>query len=297
MYRGKAGRSAVGRSPGVADRSGSRAPEADGEDDHGTEAGPTTARMSRPSRKASRTCDSASMVTVPPRRTCHSASVPVLGRGVGRLHLRRQLHMEDEAHRLGAVGARLLAESGVIDGIGTELVQLGVAEAVEPAGEIDDPVKLVLVDRKLRCRSMRKSRNGWRPPGAVPVSSASTLAASARGGERLAQRHLRSPPSPVGAGGGGGAGAGQLDRRGLEALDGERKPSLHDLAVLDVDDDRLAGPELLPEELLRQRVLDQALDGPAQRPGTERGVVALVDRELLGRLGQLEADALASSWF
>ena len=36
-----------------------------------------------------------------------------------------------------------------------------------------------------------------------------------------------------------------------------------------------------------------ALDGPAQRTGAQRRVVALVGQEQLGRLGELEADALA----
>ena len=51
---------------------------------------------------------------------------------------------------------------------------------------------------------------------------------------------------------------------------------------LGVDDDDLAGAELLVEELLGERVLDEALDGPTQRPGAERGVVALVGQEELG---------------
>src|SRR5947207_2855347 len=39
--------------------------------------------------------------------------------------------------------------------------------------------------------------------------------------------------------------------------------------ALDVDQDDLAGLDLAEEDLLRQLVLDLALDGPAQRPGTE----------------------------
>ena len=42
-------------------------------------------------------------------------------------------------------------------------------------------------------------------------------------------------------------------------------------SVEHVDDDRLAGVELLPQDLLRERVLDQPLDRTAQRPRTERG--------------------------
>ena len=45
-----------------------------------------------------------------------------------------------------------------------------------------------------------------------------------------------------------------------------------------VDDDRLADPELLPEDLLRKRVLDELLDRPAQRPRAELGLVALARR-------------------
>ena len=87
------------------------------------------------------------------------------------------------------------------------------------------------------------------------------------------------------------------------SIGGGSKPSIgpeHDHCLaralgigLGVDDDDLAGAELLPEEPLGQRVLDQALDGPAQRPGAERRVVAPVGEEDLGRVGELEADALA----
>ena len=49
-----------------------------------------------------------------------------------------------------------------------------------------------------------------------------------------------------------GAAAGELDRRRLDALD---RPE-HDLVVERVDDDRLAGVEFLPQDLLRERVLD-----------------------------------------
>jgi hypothetical protein len=65
-----------------------------------------------------------------------------------------------------------------------------------------------------------------------------------------------------------------------------------DLAVLGVDDHHLAGGELLPQELLGQRVLDHPLDGPAQRAGAEGGVVALLGQQVLGALGQLHGDVL-----
>ena len=92
----------------------------------------------------------------------------------------------------------------------------------------------------------------------------------------------------------GGAGLRQLDRRRLEALDApEGELHLVGLGVLlGVDDDDLPGAELLVEELLGQLVLDEALDGPAQRAGAEGGVVALVGDERLGRRRELDADAL-----
>src|SRR3990172_4115551 len=68
-------------------------------------------------------------------------------------------------------------------------------------------------------------------------------------------------------------GAGELDGRNLRRDAGALE---HDLGVADVDDDRLARAELLPEQLLGQRVLDQALDLAPQRPGAERRVVALL---------------------
>ena len=68
-----------------------------------------------------------------------------------------------------------------------------------------------------------------------------------------------------------GAGSCELDGRRLEALDGPED----ERAVLLVDDHRLAHPEFLPEDLLRERVLHELLDGTAQRPRAELGLVAL----------------------
>src|SRR5687768_4816051 len=87
----------------------------------------------------------------------------------------------------------------------------------------------------------------------------------------------------------GGTGLGQFDWRGLEALD---RPE-DDLVVFDVDDDDLAGAELLVQDPLREGVFDHALDGPAEGPGAERGVVALLGQVHLGRRRELEAEALA----
>src|SRR4051812_1481860 len=95
----------------------------------------------------------------------------------------------------------------------------------------------------------------------------------------------------------GRTGLGQLHGRRLEALDGPEHD--HVLALgrlgigLGVDDHDLAGSDLLVEELLGERVLYEALEGTAQRPGSEGGVVAAVDEKGLGPLRQLDADALA----
>jgi hypothetical protein len=105
-------------------------------------------------------------------------------------------------------------------------------------------------------------------------------------------------------------GAGQLHRRrGLDALDGgegqllltgdQRWSSLDVVGRsglrrdgLHIDHDRLADPEFLPQDPLRQRVLDHLLDGPAQRPCPELGVVPLVGEQLLGRWGEHQAQPL-----
>src|SRR5690606_40118575 len=93
----------------------------------------------------------------------------------------------------------------------------------------------------------------------------------------------------------GVAGLRELHRRGHEPRDRpEREAALARLrVVLDVDDDDLAGPDLLEQELLGDRVLDQPLDGPTQRTGAELRVVALVGQEVLGLLRELQAQALA----
>ena len=62
---------------------------------------------------------------------------------------------------------------------------------------------------------------------------------------------------------------------------------------LGVDDDDLAGAELLVQDLLGERILDQALDRTTQWTCSELRVVALDSQMLLCALGQLDAEALA----
>src|SRR5437588_3015545 len=64
-----------------------------------------------------------------------------------------------------------------------------------------------------------------------------------------------------------GAATGQFDRRRLNPFNCPER----DVFALGVDDDGLAGPELLPQDPLGERVLHQALDGPPERPSPEGG--------------------------
>ena len=101
--------------------------------------------------------------------------------------------------------------------------------------------------------------------------------------DRVAADYSPSTPAPASSMGGGWIPS--MARK----LSCGPSPSI---GILHVDDDRLADPELLPEDPLGQRVLDELLDRPAQRPGTELGVVALLGQERPGRRRELEADAL-----
>jgi hypothetical protein len=65
-----------------------------------------------------------------------------------------------------------------------------------------------------------------------------------------------------------------------------------DLAALGVGHDCVAVLELALQELERQRVLDQPLDGAPERPRAVDGVVALTREQILGRRRQRQRDAL-----
>src|SRR4029450_4159779 len=66
--------------------------------------------------------------------------------------------------------------------------------------------------------------------------------------------------------------SGLLRTRELHGRDVRRDPRAleHDLAVARVHDDRLAGAELLPQQLLGQRILDESLDRASERPRPAR---------------------------
>src|SRR5437879_9482898 len=63
-----------------------------------------------------------------------------------------------------------------------------------------------------------------------------------------------------------------------------------DRVALRVDRDRVAVVQLALQQLERKRVLNQALDGPLERPRPEGRVVALASQEAPRRVGDLELD-------
>src|SRR4051794_4440002 len=78
------------------------------------------------------------------------------------------------------------------------------------------------------------------------------------------------------------------------SLRGDSLPDREGQPVLGaVDDDGIVGPELATDDAAGERVLDVAPDGPGERASAELGVVALLCEELLGRIGDLDLDALA----
>src|SRR3954466_5217159 len=86
----------------------------------------------------------------------------------------------------------------------------------------------------------------------------------------------------------GGSAAREFHRRRFDAL----HRAEHDLVALSVDDDGVARVEFLPENLLRERVLDQALDRTPQWPCTQRRVIDTARDHQLGRIRELEAQPL-----
>src|SRR5436190_1646735 len=83
---------------------------------------------------------------------------------------------------------------------------------------------------------------------------------------------------------------GGMPSRGLRRLDHrERDLGLLALGRL-VDQHRGAGRQLGPQDEVRERILDVALDRPAKRARAHRRVPALLDQEVLGLLGQIELE-------
>src|SRR4051794_22361028 len=85
--------------------------------------------------------------------------------------------------------------------------------------------------------------------------------------------------------------AADADRRGLLGRLDDRELDLF-LGALGrrLDQDGRARRELGPQDEVGQRVLDVALDRPAQRAGAHRGVPALLDQEVLRRLGEVQLE-------
>src|SRR5262245_63677015 len=80
-------------------------------------------------------------------------------------------------------------------------------------------------------------------------------------------------------------------RRLLAGRRGGHLRSEDDGVALGVDRDGVAVVQLALQQLERQRVLDEALDGPLERPRPERRIVALASEQAPGRVGHLELDA------
>ena len=76
------------------------------------------------------------------------------------------------------------------------------------------------------------------------------------------------------------------DRR---ALGREHERSAHEVGVAG---DPVARPELAGDEGPRERVLDEALDRPLERPGPERGIRPLADDERRRGRRELEREVL-----
>src|SRR6185369_5776977 len=81
----------------------------------------------------------------------------------------------------------------------------------------------------------------------------------------------------------------QLDRRRFGHLEFE---ALFAVLLDDPGLDRAAAGEVATQETFGQRVLEQILDGSAERTGAELEARTLVDDELLRLVGQFEFEAL-----
>src|SRR5690606_20122782 len=119
--------------------------------------------------------------------------------------------------------------------------------------------------------------------GAGLQLSAAARTAAGRGGRQLPLLHRGRPGD-----------AHRLGRGDLALVQAAERELPEEPLALGVDLDGLTRLELAVEDLLRQDVLDLPLDGAAQRPGTEDGVVATLGEQLLGRVGEPDRHALGA---
>src|SRR5690606_2345473 len=89
---------------------------------------------------------------------------------------------------------------------------------------------------------------------------------------------------------------GSLDRLAhyVVLVDSLERELAQDAFAFSIHADDLPGDQLAKQDLLAQRVLDLALQGTAQRPGTQHGVVALLGEQLLGSHRELHTHVLVA---
>ena len=116
---------------------------------------------------------------------------------------------------------------------------------------------------------------------AVPLASAKPFKVMGR------SRRVHSSPAPAmsigGASGTVTAGFGSPRKVNRTLSSADREPSGASGSRPRSPRPRSGRPQLVEEDPLGQRVLDLALDGPAQRPGTQHRVAALASRQPLRR--------------
>src|SRR5438105_3948374 len=129
-----------------------------------------------------------------------------------------------------------------------------------------------------RARPLNRAR--WRR---VELSFGATVAFAAETWPRRTSGALLGGVARGGLGLRGSADGGRLrGRHGRDHLDVDL------FLVLALDDDRRARRHRAAEDEVGERILDQALDRTAQRPGAHRRVVALLDEHFLRLQGQLD---------
>src|SRR5699024_2132048 len=134
-----------------------------------------------------------------------------------------------------------------------------------------------LTRRTIRANEPCAQQNGGHPAWVSPILHCSVTNPSRAGHRRGRMSLALGRPS---------GDRWRIRQRGLRVA-AEREPPTRALA-LDVHDHDLTAAELAEENLLGERVLDLALDRPAQWPGTEHRIEAVFGGQLLRGLGQLQ---------